>query len=43
MGSQIIRRAPFLNASKCGKLMNVGKVVCGRPTLLTIIEGGWSS
>ncbi len=30
-------------AWECGKLKNVGGVVHGRPTLLTIAKGGWSS
>jgi len=38
--SQIIPRPPFLNAWDCGKLKNVSKVVCGRPTLLTTTKGG---
>jgi hypothetical protein len=29
---------PFLNASKCGKLKNVGRAVCGRPTLLPMLH-----
>jgi hypothetical protein len=42
-GSQIIPGGPFLNAWKCGKLKNVGRAIRGRPTLLTITRGGWSS
>ncbi len=41
--SQIILRPPFLNAWKCGKVKNVGRVAHGRPTLLTIAKGGRSS
>jgi hypothetical protein len=41
--SQIIPRPPFLNAWKHGKFKNVSRVICGRPTLLTIAKGGWSS
>jgi hypothetical protein len=33
----------FLNARECGKLKNVSRVACGRPTLLTIAKGGRSS
>jgi len=37
--SQIKPRPPFLNAQKCGKLNNVGRVVNGKPTLLTSTKG----
>jgi hypothetical protein len=41
--SQIILEPPFLNALECGKLKNVGRADCGRPTLLTTTKGGWLS
>jgi hypothetical protein len=41
--SQIILRPPFLNAWECWKFKNVGRVVYGRPTLLTTTKGGQSS
>jgi len=41
--SQIIPRPPSLNAWICGKLKTVIRATCGRPTLLTIAKGGWSS
>jgi hypothetical protein len=41
--SQTIHGPPFLNAWECGKFKNVGRATCGRPTLLTTTEGGWSS
>jgi hypothetical protein len=41
--SQIIHGLPFLNAWKCGKFKNDGRVVYGRPTLLTMTKDGWPS
>ncbi len=37
---KIILGPPFPNSREFGKFNNVGKVVCGRPTLLTIAKGG---
>jgi hypothetical protein len=41
--SQIILGPPSLNAWEHEKLNNVGRVACGRPTLLTTTKGGQSS
>jgi hypothetical protein len=41
--SQISLGPPSLNAQTFGKLMNVGRVGHGRPTLLTTTKGGQSS
>jgi hypothetical protein len=40
--SQIILGLPPLNAWKRENFKNVNKVINGRPTLLTIVKGGWS-
>jgi len=35
--------APIPKCMKMWKFKNVGRVACGRPTLLTTTKGGWSS
>ncbi len=40
---QIIVGPPSLNAWKCGKFNNVGRVAHEKPILFTTTKGGWSS
>jgi hypothetical protein len=40
---EIILGLPYQIVQKHGKLKNINKAICERPTLLTIIKGGQSS